>query len=143
MFTACVKEHASYADQQWDADYSHLMAQSTWSPGPGGGKGMGASPRKPKQKGLGKGTKNKKGGQHDGKGQSAAKKMQTVRVWVGAKHLQVAENKGDKKYCVDFNTGNCSKTDCPDIHRCNIVTGNGKVCGNTHPAKKHKGNTKG
>ena len=68
--------------------------------------------------------------------------MKTVRVWIGAKHVPVAKNKGDKRYCVPWNNGNSSKGDeCPDIHRCNIVVANGKVCGNTHPAKKHKGQT--
>ena len=114
------------------------MWTSKGSNGGGGkqrdGKGNG-SPKKPRKDGKG-GAKN--GG---GVGGKAQPKRNIVQVWIGAKQIKCAKNKGDTNFCVGYQTGKCTKNNCPDLHRCNIVLQNGKICMNTHPANKHKKGT--
>ena len=86
---------------------------------------------KPDEKGKGKGAKKQ------GKG-SSLKEGRPIKV--KGKNARTVMSIGGKNYCYFWLTNSCNKGDqCPNIHGCNLLLGENKVCGKNHTPANHQG----
>ena len=139
-FTACILEHKAYADQQWDGDYE-IQMYPPWEK---------TKPEKGESKGSWKGKGASKGAAAKGAAargvaspQGSRNNINTISVWCGDKRVKAARSRGSERFCAEWNAkGTCSRTNCTEVHKCNILTSPTKVCGHTaHAGCAHTGRT--
>ena len=107
-FSACIKEHQNYAEQ----DLAHVMyppkdtgGARVADPNNKGGNGKGSRGAKCKAK---KGAKGQKGAMGQQKGDGGGNQsIPTLKAWVNDKQIHVAKSKGGKKFCVAYEKGQC------------------------------------
>ena len=69
--------------------------------------------------------------------------LAVISVWLGEKRVKAARARGSEKFCGEWNAkGQCSRNNCADAHKCNILVAPNKVCGHTaHAGCNHTGRT--
>jgi hypothetical protein len=147
-FSKCIRDAQPMADQMWTAD---LTREMEWQAAKGTRKGGESTrtrippTRAPNRdsrlrdtrslKGGGKG-KSEKGGARGGKGESAIKLGQPLKI--KGKNAKAAKSRGPKIFCGFFARGSCRDgRNCRDYHECPVILKSGRVCEKNHNPAQH------
>ena len=157
-FTQCVRETRVYSDQLWAQDFGKLLLD--WTPrtpskrGRSGGRDSSPekktrrrhSPRRSPRRSPRGGRRDRPGGRQPSRDKkpdrepAKEKTLKTRTAGPADKRILIALENKKGTFCAGYNGHKeCTKTDCRDLHKCNVMVSETEVCMGAHSAQSHTG----